>query len=225
MNQTERIATLLATGIPHASVATIVGVSPARISQITKEPEFADLLASKQAEASEKDIEEASLGAKYLEAEHVLLKQVIEMAPISELRDVTAALRVVAERQEKSKSRMNPVLQAAPVFNTLVQLSLPGHAVPELVFAQNREVIAIENRNLAPLSSSGVISLFKGLDNDKPEALPAILSREGNGNESTTSLTEAERSSPEALSSNQGLLAGAKKFLDSLHPAPFAGSF
>ena len=225
MNQIERIATLLATGIPHASVATIVGVSPARISQITKEEGFQEILTAKQLEVQEKDIEEASLGAKYLEAEHVLLKQVIEMAPISELRDVTAALRVVAERQEKSKSRMNPVLQAAPVFNTLVQLSLPGHAVPELVFAQNREVIAIENRNLAPLSSSGVISLFKGLENNPEQAKEPAILPSGESHEPTTSLAETERSSSEALPSNQGLLAGAKKFLDSLHPAPFAGSF
>jgi hypothetical protein len=213
--QTERIATLLAAGLPHTSVATIVGISPARVSQLLREPEFELLLTAKKAETEKKDQEELSLGAKYLEAEHILLKQVVEMAPVSELRDVTAALRVVAERQEKAKSRMNPIVQSSPVYNTIVQLSLPAHATPELAYAQNREVIAIENRNLAPLSSSGVLNLFKGLNK------PVEIS-EGEGNEPQPSLESPEGSSSQAVPAYEGLKDSAKRFLDSLHPAPFS---
>lgn len=223
--QAERIATLLAAGLPHTSVATIVGVTPARVSQLLKEEDFQLILAEKQAESQKKDAEELSLGAKYLEAEHILLKQVVEMAPVSDLRDVTAALRVVAERQEKAKSRMNPIVAQQPVYNTIVQLSLPAHATPELQMAQNREVISIENRNLAPLSSSGVLSLFKGLGQPK-EQLPAPVGfSEGEGNDANRSLEEPARSSQEALPSYEGLKEGARKFLDSLHPAPLANSF
>lgn len=220
--QTERIATLLASGLPHTSVATIVGISPARVSQLLKEPEFELLLAAKQAETKEKDAEELSLSAKYLEAEHILLKQVVEMAPVSELRDVTAALRVVAERQEKAKSRMNPIVASQPVYNTIVQLSLPAHATPELAYAQNREVIAIENRNLAPLSSSGVLSLFKDLD--KSEELPSSsqLTISGDDHVTQRSPQESEGSSQQAIPFSKELAEGARKFLDSLHPAPFS---
>jgi hypothetical protein len=223
MNQTERIASLLATGIPHTSVATIVGISPGRVSQLLKEESFQTLLAEKQTEAAEKDTEETNLSAKYLEAEHILLKQVIEMAPVSELRDVTAALRVVAERQEKAKTRTTPILQQSPVYNTIVQLGLPAHAVPELSFGQNREVTAIENRNLAPLGSAGVLGLFNSMRAHTNK-------QEGDKYEPARTLEEATGSPPEALPSKESiavgkLISGATKFLDSLHPAPYAGSF
>ena len=227
MNQTERIASLLATGIPHTTVATIVGISPGRVSQLLQQEDFKTLLAEKQAETAEKDTEETNLSAKYLEAEHILLKQVIEMAPVSELRDVTAALRVVAERQEKAKTRTTPILQQSPVYNTIVQLGLPAHAVPELSFGQNREVTAIENRNLAPLGSAGVLGLFQKMSSNNANA--------GKEPSHVTARTlEETAGSPPAsipLSENRESIAvgklinGATKFLDSLHPAPYAPNF
>ena len=178
----ERIATLLASGLTAAQVATIVGVSPARISQIQKEPDFAEIFTAKQIEVQKKDIEEVSLTAKYTSAEHLLIDQMMQMAPVSELRDVTAALRVVAERQEKAKSRMNPVIQAAPTINNIVQLTLPAHAVPEIAFNQEKEVTAIGNRDLAPLSSTGVLSLFGRLTStDAIDAIDAISDNRNEG--------------------------------------------
>jgi hypothetical protein len=140
------------------------------------------------------------------------------MAPISELRDVTAALRVVGERQEKAKNRMNPIVSQQAVYNTVVQLSLPAHATPELSFGGAKEVIAIENRNLAPLSSSGVLSLFKGLDT------PKQLTEEGTNHESLPAPSSSTESHSEALSIKQ-IADGARRFLDSMHPAPFASTF
>jgi hypothetical protein len=217
----DRIATLLASGLLASQVATIVGVSPARITQLQKEEGFAEILAGKQAEVAAKDIEEISLSAKYTAVEHLLIEQMVQMAPVSELRDVTAALRVVAERQEKAKSRMNPILQQSPVLNNIVQLILPSHAIPELALNAEREVIAIGNRNLAPLSSSGVLSLFA---TPALNAIPANLNA-GEYHEPARIQPSTEADAPETLPSTQGITAGAMKFLDSLHPAPFAASF
>ncbi len=219
--QTERIATLLASGLPASSVATIVGLSPARIAQLQKEEDFMLILEAKRIEVKDKDQEELSISAKYLEAEHVLIKQVIEMAPVSELRDVVGALRVVAERQEKAKSRVNPIVQSSPVYNTLVQLQLPAHAIPRpaIEFTAAKEVIAIEDRNLAPLSSKGVVSLFQSLDNNK-------LTAAGERNEPSTSPSEAKGSSQTAIpsASSASLISGAKRFLDSfVSPKPAEG--
>jgi len=231
--QRERIATLLVAGLLPAQVATIVGVAPGRISQIMKEEDFALFLSAKEAENKDVDIEEVSLSGKYLAAEHALLAQVLSMAPSSELRDVTAALRVVAERQERAKSRMNPIVQQAPVYNTIVSLSLPAHAVPELTFSGTKEVIAIENRNLAPLSSKGVLSLFKDMAAHKDDPTDAISNTsDGENHEPTRTLAEATGSPAESLpfqepieveNPSSGKLAeGARRFLDSLHPAPSA---
>ena len=212
----DRIATLSASGLTPAAISTIVGVSPARISQIQATDEYKETLQAKTVELAEKDQEELSLSAKYLEAEHLLVKQVIEMAPISELRDVVGALRVVAERQEKAKARMNSVFHAQPVFNNIVQLQLPQHATPELAYGQNREVLAIENRALTPLSSSGVLGLFKSMASEATSRVSArreLAAIEGEQHESRTDLGFAEGSTAETLStdSNPGLPASPLK--------------
>lgn len=195
--QLDRIANLLATGLSNSAVASIIGVSPARISQLLNESEeLKQLVAEKQAEISTKDQEEIGISAKYLQAEHALIKQVTELAPFAELRDVVAALRVVAERQEKAKARMNPIVQQQPVLNNVVQLYLPQHAVDPNTYAptlaSNKEVIAIGNRSLTPLSSQGVLGLFKSLDT--AERIPedsASSSAEGSSKQAIPALQGA----------------------------------
>lgn len=209
----ERVATLLASGLPAASVASIIGVSPARISQLKAEEGFEEIFQAKMAEMATKDAEEVSIGAKYLEAEHKLLKQVIDLSSVSEMRDVTAALRVVAERQERAKNRINPIQQGTQVFNTVVQLQLPTHAVPELSFSGNKEVIAIQERSLAPLSSTAVTSLFASMNPKEKD------------NDPLASLDSPKASNTEAFPPSAGsglsdILARAKGFLSARQSLP-----
>ena len=192
----ERITTLLASGLKPSNVASIVGCSPARISQLSADPHFQDLLAAKVAEAEESDVEEKTITAKYIAAEHILLNQIIDMAPVSELRDVTAALRVVAERQEKAKTRLNPV-QWTTSINQTVQIAVPSHTLPEISLTKELEVISVNTLNLAPLTSEGVTNLFKNLKADK-EAIEAQRIEE-NANEQGRILREAEETFGEAL--------------------------
>ena len=192
----ERITTLLASGLKPSNVASIVGCSPARISQLSADPHFQDLLAAKVAEAEESDVEEKTITAKYIAAEHILLNQIIDMAPVSELRDVTAALRVVAERQEKAKTRLNPV-QGTTIINQTVQIAVPSHTLPEISLTKELEVISVNTLNLAPLTSEGVTNLFKNLKADK-EAIE-IQKIEENANEQGRILREAEETFGEAV--------------------------
>ena len=192
----ERITTLLASGLKPSNVASIVGCSPARISQLSADPHFQDLLSAKVAEAEESDVEEKTITAKYIAAEHILLNQIIDMAPVSELRDVTAALRVVAERQEKAKTRLNPV-QGTTIINQTVQIAVPSHTLPEISLTKELEVISVNTLNLAPLTSEGVTNLFKNLKADK-EAIEAHRIEE-NANEQGRILREAEETFGEAL--------------------------
>ena len=192
----DRITTLLASGLKPSNVASIVGCSPARISQLSADPHFQDLLAAKVAEAEESDVEEKTITAKYIAAEHILLNQIIDMAPVSELRDVTAALRVVAERQEKAKTRLNPV-QGTTIINQTVQIAVPSHTLPEISLTKELEVISVNTLNLAPLTSEGVTNLFKNLKADK-EAIE-MQKIEENANEQGRILREAEETFGEAL--------------------------
>ena len=192
----ERITTLLASGLKPSNVASIVGCSPARISQLSADPHFQDLLSAKVAEAEESDVEEKTITAKYIAAEHILLNQIIDMAPVSELRDVTAALRVVAERQEKAKTRLNPV-QGTTIINQTVQIAVPSHTLPEISLTKELEVISVNTLNLAPLTSEGVTNLFKNLKADK-EAIE-MQKIEENLNEQGRILREAEETFGEAV--------------------------
>ena len=189
----DRAATLLASGLKPGQVATILGVSPARISQVVATEEFQLLLASKQQETEKEDIEEQAISAKYSAAEHVLLNQVMELAPTAELRDITAALRTVAERQEKMKTRTSV---QAPVLHqqlTVVSVSLPSHAlkIPEVHMNTAREVVAIGDRQLAPMTSDGVVSLFNN------------LAKKGDSHELPTSSSPTEESPAEAVPAGQ----------------------
>lgn len=192
----ERITTLLASGLKPSNVASIVGCSPARISQLSTDEKFQNMLAAKIAETEAEDVEEKTISAKYIAAEHVLLNQVIEMAPVSELRDVTAALRVVAERQEKAKTRLNPV-QGTTIINQTVQIAVPSHTLPEISLTKDLEVISVNTLNLAPLTSEGVTNLFKGMKQEKD--IETVKKIEEKYNEPNRILGTAEEAIAEAL--------------------------
>lgn len=162
-----RIATLLASGLKSNQVSSIIGLSPARISQISTEESFQSLLQEKLADASKKDVEETAITAKYLSAEHLLIDQMVQMAPSAELRDVTAALRVITERQDKASLRRNPIHAGITVHQHVVQLNLPTHALPEITISKENEVTAINETNLAPLTADGVQNLFKRMKTEE----------------------------------------------------------
>ena len=193
----DRIASFSAQGLNITQIANIVGLSVSRISQITKEEKYQLILDEKQAEIEKVDIEEASITSKYVAAEHALIQQVMEMAPVSELRDVTAALRVVSERQEKMKTRTT-VVPPQQMTQVNVSISLPAHAIPgrTIEMTSNKQVIAIGNQTLAPLSSNAVTNLFASL-------------KGGNQNEQSPSIAESEESSSEAPAEEASFLTYA----------------
>ena len=185
--QMHRIAALHASGLNAAQISSIVGVSPSRISQIVATDDYKSLLAVKREETEKENLEETAISAKYLSAEHALIDQMLSMAPSSELRDVTAALRVVAERQERAATRKTPIHAATVTNNQIIQLVLPSHALPELSISKTNEITAIAQQSIAPLNSGGVTALFnalrsKGEQNDFPgtiieaERIPALTS-------------------------------------------------
>lgn len=196
----ERVASLLASGLQNTQVATIIGCSPARISQLLKEESFQLILASKQEEINKEDIEETSLSAKYAAAEHTLIQQVMDMAPSSELRDVTAALRVVGDRQEKMKSRLSPVQQLGTVQQTLISISIPSHALPTpaIQMTSQGEVTSIGNNTLAPLTSTAVTNLFSKMRTEEKgeyhDTIPSIENSKGSSKETIPTETINEGS-------------------------------
>ena len=172
----ERILHYLASGIKPAQIATIVGCSPAYISQLLKTEEFQkeleDMLLQKPADAEETDLDN-----KYVSLEHQILKQIDLALVDAELPALTRALEVVAKRQDMRFSRKHPIQTTA--FGGLnvqvVTLNLPAHAIPSPIIELNSkgEILAINNQNLAPMSSEGVKNLFSQIVEAK-KAVPAL---------------------------------------------------
>ena len=167
-SQQERIIGFLAQGLRAAQVASIVGCTPAYISQLCSAqdgPEgFRDALTEKAKELSSSgDIEETTVSAKYLSMEHKLLKTIEDRLGEAEFPALVNALKVVGERQEKRALRKAglSVAQQGTLVQNIVNITVPAHALPEFRMNQNLEVTAIGDRIMAPMSSDAVRQLFK----------------------------------------------------------------
>jgi transcriptional regulator with XRE-family HTH domain len=172
MNNKERIASYLSQGLKPAQVASIVGCTPAYLSQLVKEAkenpegEFALLLKEYSVKETEAFSEDKLLTNKYLSMEHKLLEQMEASMQFAELPAITAALRVVAERQEKRMTRLQAPTTPAHITN-VVQITVPAHAIPSYSINANQEVIKIGDQNLAPMSADGVKGLFAQISMNK----------------------------------------------------------
>lgn len=195
----ERVTTLLASGIQPSQVASIVGCSPARISQLYKDSEeFKNLLAEKKVLADKQSEEEEILTTKYHAAEHILIKQIIDLAPASDMRDVTAALRVVSERQDKVKTRCNPI-QPATIINQVVAISIPNHTLPEIHLTKDKEVTSVNAFNIAPLTSQGVTNLFKEMKKERELAESVDIAEQQSSSQEFLKLESFRESKQEFL--------------------------
>lgn len=168
MTKQEKIAKLLAQGLKPAQVASIVGCTPAYLSQLSKEEAFKQLLAQEIASANTvSDLaEEELLNTKYLAAEHALLNQITESVALMEPRDQIRALDVISARQGRQADRLARLRlpqQQALTMNNYVQLTLPVHSVPEYKINAEGEIISIDNQPMAALSSQAVKQLFTTL--------------------------------------------------------------
>lgn len=169
----ERILNYLSSGIKPAQVATIVGCSPAYIAQLVKDSNFQEELAAAIADKPAA-AEEIDLDNKYVSLEHQILRSIEEALPGAELPALGRILDAVTKRQDMRAGRKNPTssTQFGPIGVQIVQLQLPAHALPAPVIelSANKEILSINSKNLAPMSSDAVKNLFSALKN--PPVLP-----------------------------------------------------
>lgn len=164
----DKIAHLLAQGISPTNVAAHIGCTPAYISQLWKDEAFKQkVLAIRETEVPNKSDEEL-LSTKYESMEHRLLGAMEEALAGADLRDITNALKVVADRQnsrEKRKIPTNTPNNATQI--NIVQVALPQQIIPQLTMNTKNEVIAIDNRPMAPMASNAVAKLFQSIQEKK----------------------------------------------------------
>jgi hypothetical protein len=174
----ERVLNLLAAGLPASEVATVIGCSPSYISQLSKEPDFAEALKNRIIAANEESDEQKQLDKRYETTEHLLLNAVKDKIPEASMGEVIRALEVIDKRKDSSHKRKNPGLvnPIGPAVNVnIVQLALPQQVlktIPQAVVQTNsqNEIVAIDGRALAPMSSDGVKNLFSQIQNVRNES-------------------------------------------------------
>lgn len=169
----ERCAHFLAQGLKPTQVASILGCTPGRISQIIKEPDFPEILARAQEQYEGPSDSEAAahqlVSNKYLALESKLVDQIEAQAAMMAPKELISALSVVAARQDKAAARTAQLRlpQQGSTINVAVQLSMPQHTVPEYVVNSQGEIVSINQKSMAPMGSGAVRSLFTGMKNSR----------------------------------------------------------
>jgi hypothetical protein len=158
----DRILYYMAQGLTASQTASIVGCTASYINQLGKEELFLSQLTQARSETQAKDVDEDKvLTNKYMALEHKILGAIETAMPMAELPALVRALEVVGSRQEKRALRLATPIGQVPNGTVIVNITLPSHAVPEYQVNSQREVIAIDNKTVAPMSSDGVANLFK----------------------------------------------------------------
>ena len=158
----DRIMDYLAAGIKPVQICSIVGCTPAYISQLLADEDFKLALNDKLTNQSE-DASEQALDMKYEAVEHRILNAVQDALANAELPALTAALRVVGDRQEKMRQRKNPILMPVHQNVNVISLTLPAQyalKAPTIKMNELQEVIAVGDNILAPMSADGVRAMF-----------------------------------------------------------------
>lgn len=166
----QRALHFIAAGLPPARVATIVGVSPGRISQLLKEEGIAEELEAARIDNQAKQDQDVLLEAKQTSIKHSLLDQLANTIHEASFMEIARAYDIIT-RADAATKRNNIPLPGTQIFNgTLLQISLPGRIFEqEIHVTKEKEVTAIGDRVLAPLQSAQVTSLFSRMKGDQNE--------------------------------------------------------
>lgn len=156
----DRIISYLAAGLKPANISSIVGCSPAYISQLLSDPDFKAQVEAKMLDGSVEPDE--TLDKKYESLEHGIINNMQAALAGAELPHLTRALEAVNKGQDMRAKRKNPALRDPTQLVQVVQINIPQHAIaaPVMNLNSNSEVVAIDNKPLAPMSAEGIKALF-----------------------------------------------------------------
>jgi transcriptional regulator with XRE-family HTH domain len=167
----DRIKALLINGLKASEIVDIVGCTPSYISQLMKDETFIQEVTAGRLAIQETATEEQHLGVRYQGLEHKIITSIEASLAEASLGEKVRALETIHKRDELHYRRKVP-LPGAPQQLTqinVVSLNLPSHlAIPlqaTVSMNETKEIIAIDGKPLAPMSSDGVKNLFNQLAN------------------------------------------------------------
>lgn len=158
----DRIINLIARGFQESKIAEIVGCTPSYVSQIKAKDDF-DVSLKAALDKIKKSKREAELEENYIKLEEKVLAQIEDNLPFADFRDLTQLMGSLIQKKQKSYPNGSIVSNQTQINNTTV-LQIPAAVVPEIVLNKQKEIIAVDGRTLAPMTSVGVRSLFKTIE-------------------------------------------------------------
>jgi len=164
---------LLSMGVRPGQVASILGVSPGRISQLLNEPEVKQAIEEKQLSSIEENREEEVIKAKELAVKNNILNALSSRSDEASFMELAKTYEIIARCESFRKNTLP--MGGTQVFNgQVVQVALPMQALREfqqlaIQRTSEKEIIAIEDRELAPMSSQNVAALFTQLRGENHE--------------------------------------------------------
>lgn len=193
----ERVLELLGAGYKPPMVASILGISESRISQLLADDSFASKVLALRLSRAKGTIDRDN---KWDKIEDTLLKKfedaiVFMNDPLKLLRTlqvVNAAKRRGAGTADSGEAGMT---------GTIVQISAPKNVVMNFITNAQNEIIEVGGRSMVPMASKKVMEElkrqsgeFKDIIHDD-ERSPTLLTSQGGGVQETKASRSTERTS------------------------------
>lgn len=165
----KRIINLLAQGIPPQQVVSIVGVSIPYMNSLLSNDEFKSAVEEEKKPYLKEANEEEVISNRHIALEHKVLDAISANIGSADMRDAVRALEVLGKRQDSIRDRKNGNIESK--LNTLtinhINLTLPAHAVPEIIRNSSNEIVGIGERTMSPMPSNNVKNLFNALQSNE----------------------------------------------------------
>lgn len=151
----QRALKLLGNGCGPEQVASAVGVSVSRISQLLSDPEFAAAVAELRFEALQKHNE---IDASYDDMERKMLATLKDVAPlIMRPIEILKALSVLNAAKRRGQSAPESITNQ----NTIVNLTMPTTIVQRFSMNINNQVISAGEQTLETIQGSSLLKAAK----------------------------------------------------------------
>lgn len=152
----DRALTLLGQGIPPEVVASAVGVSPSRISQLVSDPEFSARVAELRFTALSKHNERDN---KYDKMEDDLLTKLEDCLPyMVRPMEVLKAISIINAAKRRGSSAPEHILGKQEV----ISLVMPVQIIQNFSLNQSNQVVKAGNQELITVQSGNMKKLLEG---------------------------------------------------------------
>ena len=159
----ERALKLLGSGCGPEVVATAVGVSTSRISQLLSTPEFAAAVSDLRFQNLQKHNE---LDNEYDNIEKKLIEQLKDVMPLMmRPMEIIKAISVINNAKRRGQSAPEAITNQ----NTVVNLTMPTLIMQQFTSNINNQVIRAGNQTLETIQSSAMLAQAKKRQGERDE--------------------------------------------------------